>query len=421
MISIVQLAAIFENALNALRAPTEEWEFKIWANVGKYKKSRKQGNKVFYFINGSLAPTTTAIDPNILPMGVNGLNLVFLVPTNIPRTNITQSDTDLEKIKEGQIVFVNRIAQILTAYFTVSQALVMTDENGESFACSLVGGIAIPENIDLYVRAGEAVPLSVSVTLNFVLGGINALNVKLYMDGERVPYMMFNPSRSTALATDVQSNDTEQKSLATSSVYGIQFTAPSSVANAAAMTVYDFISDETNVNTAHFIEVEWGSQRADTYLMFLTSANITAQGADFAGINASLAKVYGNEEYFNFPSEFETGHFSSQVSSAAFLSFEISATFKKVYKAGTTPPDTYPLYYYIAGKAYSVNATLSDSSTGSDGEITATYNVTQSVQTDLTASDYDYDEKSASYRVWFTASQAVSVTGVTPGFAYSEV
>lgn len=413
MVSLTQIATIIENALNALNGSDKGYEFKIWANAGEHKKPYRQGNKVFYYIEGDLLPTTTAVDPNVLPMGVYGLSLTVLVRTDIPRTDITETDADLAKIKEGQIDFVNRIAQLLTQYFTAAQVLVLTDENGESFGYTMVGAVAVPENIDIYTSAGEAVPLRVAISLNYVLGGINALDVKLYLNGMRVPYMMFNPSRSAALETEVQSNNTEQKSFATSSVYGIQFTAPSSVANPATAAIYDFIADEAEINTAEFIEVEWGTQRTDAYLMFISSANVTAQGAEFAGLNVSLTKIYGNEEFFKYPSEFGTGVFRASVSSASSLTFTVSADFHKGFPLKNVP-DTFPLYVYIAGKTFRFEGTQI-----SAVDATVSYHASGTVTVSLGPENYAYDEANDDYAVYLITSEAVTVTGVSTGFTYA--
>ena len=392
MISITQLAARFETALNALRAEGEEWEFKIWANAGKYRKPRRQGNKVYYTLNGNLSTTTTAIEANVLVMGVNGLSLEFLVPSEPPRTNAQQTDAQLAKIQDGQFYFVSRITQILTEYFTGSKAFTMEDENGETFGCSMVGGVAVPQDIDLRAAAGESIPLRVSITLNFVLGGINALNVKLYMDGERVPYMSFIPSRATTLNTDVQSNDVEQKSIATSSVYGIEFTCPSSVSNPATSEAYNFIADAAEVNTAHFITVEWGSQRTDAYLMFITDANVTAQGADFTGLHVTMAKVYGNEEYFKYPSTYGVHKLTAADSQAKSVSFSIAAI------PADRSSKTVDMPIHCAGRTRIITLTR-------DSDPAAIMYRSPKLTFSLTAEDYSYNADEDTYDVYLIVPQ----------------
>lgn len=416
MISISQIAEKIETDLNSLLAETDEWSFKIWVNAGKYQKPLRQGNKVNYVLNGILRTITTAIDPNVLTMGINGLYLEVLVPTEPPRTNTSQTNAQLADIQNGQFYFISYVQQIMTQYFTSTQSFVMQDENGENFGCSLVGGVGLPGNIDLYAQAGQAVPISVSITLNFVAGGINAFDVKVYMDGERVPYLSFVPSRSSTLTTDLQSNANAQKHISTSSAYGIQFTCPSSSANPATAAIYDTIADPAQNNTAHFVEVEWGAQRDDVYLMIITSANVTASGAEFAGMNASLGEAYQSEEYFSFPDQYTVGTFSQASSMGATLTFAIASTF--VLNFPQAAPESFPFYYYIAGKAYKIMATAQSTTTQTDGSTSVTFTASGTATIALTASDYAYNDTTNTYSVYLVASQSVTITNVTNGFTW---
>lgn len=421
MITVAQFAAMLENDLNALKSSTDEWEFKIYADVGEFKNPRRSGNNVLYTLNGQISVTNTNMEANVLVMGVNTLRLVFLVPTLPPRTNTAQTDEELKKIQDGQVYFVQHVKDILNTYFLRSRSFAMTDGTGEAFQYSMVAGVSAPEDVDIRSHIGESLPVFVYITLNFLTGGINALDIQLLMDGERIPYMSFNPSRATTLSTDLQSNAVAQKSIATASLYAIQFTAPSSVANPATASVYDFIADEYEVNTAHFIEVDWGAQRRDFYLMFVSSANVTAAGADFAGLNVSLTECMQNEEFLTFPSSFSCGVFKSSVSSATSIRFLLTASFTKNYPKGETPPNNYTIYFYIAGKAHFSLPNLSSQTTNEDGSITATYRTSVYQQIDLSPSDYSYDEESDEYLIYLISSEKVSPLNISGDFTFEEV
>lgn len=417
MISIAALAYTLENELNKI-AKNGSYEFRVWANAGEYIEPRRQGNNVIYTINCQLTPATTAIEANIIEMGVFGVRLEVFVPTEIPHESLTQTDANLAKIQQDQIAFVMRVANLLTDYFAASKLISVMDK-GVTYIFAMTGSVAVPEDINLYASVGEAVPLSVDISLSYVEKGINAFNVKLLIDGERIPYLMFNPSRTSALSTDVQSNDSEQKSVVTSSVYGIQFTAPASTRNFALAAVYDFIADESEAKTAHFVEIDWDEQRADYYLMFISSANITAQGIDFAGLNVSLAKIYNNAELFSYPSSYSSGNFISDTSADANLTFTLSTTF--TVNTYTTPPEQYPFYFYIAGKAYSFPVQL-QSYQNNNGVYAATYSGTLNFNTpaEISAEDYTYDESTGKYKVRMITSQPItSVTNVSAPFTWS--
>lgn len=416
MISLAALANVFEKALNSIAGIA--YDFKVWVNAGEYIEPRREGNRVYYTLNCYLSPTTTAIDANIIEMGIFGMRLEVLVPTDVPRERLSQTDDNLAKIRQDQVAEVMTIANALNLFFA-SAKLITVYDTGISYIYAMTGTVAVPENIDIYASIGEAVPLSVDISLSYVEKGINAFNVKLLIDGERIPYLMFNPSRTSALSTDVQSNDSEQKSVVTSSVYGIQFTAPASTRNSALAAVYDYIADETEAKTAHFVEIDWDEQRTDYYLMFISSANVTAQGIDFAGLNVSMAKIYDNSELFSYPSSFSAGDFVSDTSAEANLTFNLSTTF--TIKTYTTPPEEYPVYFYIAGKAYSFSAQR-QSYKNNGGVYTGTYSggLMFNTPAEISAEDYTYDESTGKYKVRMVASQAItSVTNISSPFTWS--
>lgn len=420
MITVAALASYFENALNALIPSGENYTFKIWAEAGNFTKPYRvpNTNTVVYTINGQLSVNASAVTPNALVMGVNGLTLEFLVPVQPPKSSPTQPDSELAPVQNGQLYFIQQVSQILLRYFVKPINDTMTDENGNSFTMAMYSGVSISGVIDQFTQVGEAMPMSVSITLNFGEGCVNGLSINVYMDGEQVPYLTFDPSRSAQLTTDLQSNTTVQKHLSTSSAYAIQFTCPSTIANTATMAVYDYIASSVPTNEAHFVEIEWGEERDDIYLMLFTSANATVRGAEFAGLNANMGEAYQNEEYLSFPASFTAGTFTSSTSSATSVNFTVNSTFNITYAQNATIPESYPFYYYIGGTAYKLTATLSTTAAGSDNSTVATYAVTEAITAALNASDYAYDEDNNNYIVYLIASQQITVTNVSAGFTY---
>lgn len=416
MISMTALASYFESALNALIPSGQNYSFKIWTEAGEYKDPYRQGNTIYWPINGLLAVRTSAYTPNALVMGVNNLSLTFLVPKLPPKTSYSQTDSSLEPIQDGELYFIQQVGNILLKYFNKTKTLTMQDDDGNTFNVALYSGVAISGVIDIYPRAGEAMSMAVSMTMNFAQGGINGMAIKVYVDGTLVPYLALNPSRSGQLATDVQSNSVVQKHLSTSSAFGLQFTCPSANSNSATGAIYDYIADGEEANTAHFVEVEWGASRHDEYLMVFTTANGTVSGAEFAGLNATLGEAYQNEEFLSFPQGYGLGKFSSASSSAAALSFTVTIDFVREFGANNPVPDTAYTYYYIAGKAYRVEGTKI-SGTTTAGSFTATATVTAS----LSPENYAYDESTDSYLIYFVVNGEATVSDVTSGFTYTEI
>lgn len=420
MITVEQIAEYIETGLNALipYLPNDQtWQFKIWANAGERTKPLRNGNTVVYYIEGVLQVNTSAIEPNVLEMGVNGLTLQFTVPTQPPRTNLYQTAASLQEVQEGQLYFINTVGSLLSQYFTQAQAFELTDDDKNTFGVSMVSGVAIPSVIDIS-SIGKAIPMSVSITLNFVLGGINALNIKVYMDGERVPYQSFSPSRSAQLSTNVQSNSSKQTNLATSSLYAIALTCPSAANNYASSAILDYIA-EPDLNTAHFIRVTWGDEREDIYLMEASSGNAMVARADFAGLTVNLCETY-ELEYLNYPEQFTVGAFAVAVSTGTSLSFTINANVTKTYPglaSGVTVPTSINFYYYIAGKAYAYSVPRTSLISGV-GQQTAVFSSAQAVT--VTLSDGDFVPTDTGYNVYLVMSDNATISDVTSGYTFNE-
>lgn len=408
MITIKELAEYFETQLNALIPDGEEYEFKIWAEAGKYKKPYRQSNKVYYFINGQLATNASAVTPNALVMGVNGLTLSFLVPVLPPKTNPAQTDSELAEYQDGQLYFIQQVSALLLQYFTKTKMLSVTDSENNTFTLAMYAGVAISGVIAIYSNAGEAMEMSVSITLNFAQNGVNGLGIKVYMDGELVPYMSLNPSRSGQLSTDVQSNAVVQKHIATSTVYGIQFTCPSATGSQATLAVYDYIADESENNTVHFVEIEWGEQRYDVYLMLFTAANSSVSGAEFAGLNVTLGEVNELVELCTLPTGFRGCYLKHEDTSTPSISFVLNISFSKQFPQNSVP-ETYPFYFFICGKCYKVICTGTASGEPSDG--LQTVNFTGSTNTFITVSpeDFIYSEEDDEYLIPAIFSQYATV------------
>lgn len=412
MITITQIAEYIENQLNALVPNTQTWAFKIWANAGERTKTIREGNTVYYTIDGTLQSNSSGLDPNVLVMGVNSLTLNFNVPTEPPRSNAAQSSSILEEIQAGQIYFINLVSGILTTYFTKAQSFTLTDASGNGYGVGMYAGVAIPSVVDIS-RLGRTLPMSVSITLNFVEGGINALDIKVYVDGQRLPYKSFSPSRSGQLATSVQSNASKQTSVETSALYGASFTCPSVVNNYACAAALNIVQGE-DINTAHFLTVEWGTARTDTRLVIFNSATAMASGADFAGLTVNLTEAY-EPEYLNYPDGFVIGAFACTASTLPVtLSFTINANISVTYANNATVPDSVQFFYYIAGKAYSATLT-SDSVNGQ----TATYSGTITVSIVLEAEDYVPTD--SGYDIYLVMSGTATISNVSSVFTYVEL
>jgi len=172
MITLVQLAEIFENGLNGI-LNDPEIQFKIWATVGKKAKSVRNGNTVISYITGILQTNSSANEANLLVMGVNGLSLEFSVPTKTPRTNAEQKAAELQEIENGQYKFVDRIVSAINKYFENAQTFTFIDGEIE-YGISFRAGTCLTGDVGMASQLGKNVTVSVYIECYFLQGGVNS-------------------------------------------------------------------------------------------------------------------------------------------------------------------------------------------------------------------------------------------------------
>ena len=105
MIMSEALANYFETQLNDLVPTGAGYEFKIWAEAGEFKRYYKNGNDIIYYINGLLSLKGSALTPNMLVMGTNGVTVEFLVPVDTPKTGYNQTDEELARAKRAVLFY----------------------------------------------------------------------------------------------------------------------------------------------------------------------------------------------------------------------------------------------------------------------------------------------------------------------------
>lgn len=322
MITIKQLSELFENGLNA-QLNNPELKFKIWATAGEYQKPVREGNTIVHEIIGNLRTSTSSNDANnVLVMGVNGLSLDFMIPVYPPRTNATQTAEELQKIKDGQYPFLEYIMTAINAYFQEAKATTLTDEDNVEFSVAFQAGTVIPGAVELAAKFGNAVPLNVFIQVYFIQGGTNSKDVKISVDGQLMPFQAVRLGRAAVLERDVFAGETVSKCFASSTAFSVDADFPSSN-NPATTTALQYLLNG-EANTAHFVNVQWGSGVEKLFFMIYNTVQTSVTGIAVAGVSASLIEIGGSEEIYNLPQGFKTIRFTFTNSQAETLSFTLS-------------------------------------------------------------------------------------------------
>lgn len=382
MITTVQLARVFETDLNAL-LDYENLSFKLWANVGERKRAERDGNIVQSYINGDIKVSASSMTANRLVMGVNSLTIEFDVPTEPPKTTVTQTAADLAPVKNGQFWFVQEIIGILSQYFQKYQALELQDSEGVTYAVGIVAGVAIPQGVDLNAWQGNSVPVNVYVDMNIVQGGVVSLDIGVELDGIALPFQSFVPDRSGVLDAVVYSGNSVSKVLTTSTAFAAEATIPTNSIFSSSASAVSYLL-HGNPNEAHFLKIKWGAAAdADTevYLVTFTRATGGLQGTSIASVTFRIAEVTEDTELIEVPNGFQIGYFEVPSSTLASITLSVSAD----------------CLGYIARQAY---------------ELTAG----QSVTIPLTPKSIVYDDDTEEYRIYMITSAAVTVAA--EGYAF---
>lgn len=372
MITLTQLAQVFEEGLND-QLQNDEIKFKIWVHAGEYKKPVRDGNSIVYEIVGNLQTSTSANDANDLVMGVNGLSLEFAVPVQQPRTNGTQTAEKLAKIKDGQYPFITYIANAINSYFQKAQSMILTDGNEVEFSVAFQAGTVTPGDVDLVSVLGNYITIPVYIEVYFVQGGVNSKDVKIYFDGNSMPFQAVRHGRSPMTERDVYTGSLVSKNIVTSTAFALDVDFPVTDDPATQACINYLINGEPNV--AHFVKVTFGKLEEKLYLMTLNTVQASAQGIAIAGVSASLMEVVENTDAIGVPDGFQTGKFIFAGSDAATLTFTPSAD----------------CMAYIAGKAMTL--------TGDE-----------QVSVEIEPSVFEYDEENDNYSVVMITNVAVVVT-----------
>ena len=320
MISVKQLAEYFENGLNKTLG-NPEIQFKIWADAGEYKKPERDGNVITHYILGNLRTSTSANDATDLVMGVNGLSLDFKIPVQAPKTNATQTAAELQKIQDGQYPFLTYITNAINSYFQKAQAFSLTDESGTEYSVAFQAGTAVTGNAEIAARHGQSVDFNVYIEVYFIQDGINSKDVKIYFDGESVPYQALRTSRAAQLEREVTAGDLNSKNLATTTAFSLDFEFPANSDKATSETFNYLINGDPN--TAHFIEVQLATT-SKLYFMMNNTINTSAEGVSIAGITVALIEIMDFATAVNVPEYFQVGRFEFDNSDINSLSFTLA-------------------------------------------------------------------------------------------------
>lgn len=386
MISLEKFANIIEDGLNAVLGDGNI-EFRIWAHAGQKNKDIRNGNTVTAFLIGELRSVGSSNEDNILSMGENSLVLTINVPLQRPKTLASQTEEMLEKIVNSQYPFLTLITSVIDQYFSIAKVLYEQADSGDEYTISLSAGRANTGNADIMPSWGNACTVTVYISAIFLQGGVNARNIRLDIDGKRVPLTNLNISRTNRLSNDQYCGDEEITNVSTGTALTLDFAFPANADNTTRQAVKYLLQGKNNVS--HFVEMIYGDENSQVYesqlyFMMFDGVSSSAEGVMFAGISGTLIQVVDNPLIINVPDYFQVGRFAFPDTSATSLTFTVTPA------AGENTA-----LAYIGGKPYKMS-----------GE--------QNLA--LTGSDFVYDPETDLFYVWLFTASAVTISNSSATF-----
>lgn len=367
MIEINAVAKRIENGLNTAIENSSTFDknisFKIWSDLGKYLKPRREGNTVKYILNGVLTAASSANTTanGGLVMGVQSYRLDILIPQQHPRTlpeGISQEDYD----------FVTEVRALIDTYFKANETVTFTEDN-VTYVTGISYGTAISGIPGIDSPIGADFTLSVFLTLSYTENGINSRGISIQFDGVPVNFETATPERAATIYADTYSGNYIAKNIVTSTVFSLECLLPSTTNEVTTQFVQYLLDGKPN--TAHFVKVTWANVEEKMFFMMMEKINANISGVNTVGLTIPLIEVVKNIDMLNFPASFYVAkYYFSAISETPYI---------------TLPP----ALYYFNGEAF---------------EITEQSSQTYILNTDC----LEYDEDKQLYGIYMIANKKVA-------------
>ena len=298
MLKLEELANAFELEINDFldKKNLSFVRFKIFSDLGKFKKAKKIDNDVTYYINACL--TEDGSDVKVLSQGnkmaVINLNFEFAVPTQSPRYLTTPADFT------GSYYYPTLIRETIEEYFSLKKQDSVAGQFGDINFGFLNTGV-----LDVSVGLGEHITYNSYIAYNFVEDGLNSSIFSINIDGEPLAFESAVPNRNSQLQTDISSDNANyiSKNIVTSSAFAIDVTIPA-LNNALGQEFLDCLFNG-KPNVAHFVDITIKKSLSDqimySYLCLVNDINLSLVDKKIAGHTLSIIEARDDLEMYDFP------------------------------------------------------------------------------------------------------------------------
>lgn len=226
------------------------YNFRIYTDTGDYKKATRQGNSVTEYINGvfTLAGTEmnyAGADEQLVALTTE---LQFLIPVG----DDPEMDGDFKSVSQ----FRNMVSD---AFESSPNKFILTDEDGETYSVTAMYTLPLSGQRAMRTNTGDAFTFTCTLYFAYLKNALNASDVTITIDEEKIPCLEFAFSRKPAISADVYSNNvnTESAAYAESTGFAIDITLPAYI-NQVGGVCAKYILGLEDANTPHTVKVSFG-------------------------------------------------------------------------------------------------------------------------------------------------------------------
>lgn len=301
MINLTQYASQIEAGLND--ALNEQYiKFRVYSDLGSYKKATRRYNTVTTYINCLLtrAPGTIETGNNGLVIAADSLRLQVAVSTETPKTTTEEPPATVEN---GFYKFVEQIRNVMDNYFSTNRVASITDANGITYETGMIYSFSETGDVNMSPMIGEFITFSVGITIYIVQNGINSRNVKIEIDGEPVPFLTASPSRAGVKSSDVYSDNGQSatENIVTSTAFVLDISTPATTGRITSQFIKYLLNSTPNI--FHFLKITMGDE-VNYYAVTFGDLAASIEGSKNVGTPLQFIQVRDDHSLLRYPDYF---------------------------------------------------------------------------------------------------------------------
>lgn len=262
------------------------YNFRIYTDTGDYKEAIRKGNNITEYINGLFVVSGTNMDYAGAdePLVTLTAELKFLIPVG--------DDSDINGEFKNVSEFRNAISE---AFENTSNKFNLTTSDGKTYSVVVAYSFPLSGQRAIKNMTGDSFTFSCNIYFAYLNNALNASDVTITIDGEKVPCLGFALSRRPAISADIYSNNqnTESSAYAESAGFAIDITLPAFI-NAIGGICADYILGLEDANTPHTVNITFG-ERTITKTMIFGESSAEGQGIESVRYTISLVPYAGTQ------------------------------------------------------------------------------------------------------------------------------